>query len=228
MIRQTTNLVMLWCRARRTTILPNHTVINAPMNSCASVCRFVNREALDCSFTALFGPDSDCFIDWYNEDLAITDLSGLCCFNDCLDCLLGLIVRENDFKFYFRKKINSVLTTAVNFCMTLLTTEALDFTHSHPFDSNLRQSLLNVLHLKGFDDRLDFLHNHVSLSHQLRKGKETEIKLVVFLSRFHFSVVQTKLHCVGLKALNMVGQRRNGRVQHRFPIPFSRKTTLYW
>src|ERR1700730_3915961 len=130
--------------------------------------------SLNRRLAAFFGSNTNRFLDRYNKDFSVPDFAGASRLDDRLNSLLNAIVRHNDLKFYLRQKIDCVLASSIDFRVALLPAESFHFTYGHSLDPDLRQGLLYVLHLKGFNDRLDFLHIWQSLSQQPLKRKETE------------------------------------------------------
>jgi hypothetical protein len=109
------------------------------------------RPAFACS-------DPHRFFDVANEDFSIADLAGLGHTQNRFDGALCLIVGNNHLKFYFRKKIDSVLRATINFAVPFLAAKAFYLAKTHSFHAYCQKRLFHRLGFKGLDDRLDLLH----------------------------------------------------------------------
>src|SRR2546421_6015244 len=75
----------------------------------------------------------DGVLDGTDEDLAVADFAGFGGFDDGFYGGCNLAVGQNDFDFYFGKKINRVLAAAIDFSVPFLATKTFDFTDCHSF-----------------------------------------------------------------------------------------------
>ena len=73
-----------------------------------------------------------------NEDFSVTNFACVGSFGNGFDNLIQEIVRSSNFDFDFRKEVNHILCTAVQFCVTFLTTESFYFCHGNTLDTDLR------------------------------------------------------------------------------------------
>src|SRR5215469_677736 len=124
--------------------------------------------------TPFLGPNSNRLFDRHDKDFSVTNLPGSSRLDNGFHGFRDTVIRHHNFKLHLWKKIDRIFAAAVDLRVTLLTPEAFHFAHGHPLNPNLRQGLLNVLHLKGFNDRLDFLHNFRRFRHERLKRKETD------------------------------------------------------
>ena len=93
-----------------------------------------------------------------DEDFAVADFAGLSRFDNCFNCRGNLTFGKHDFDLDLGKKIDRVLTAAINFRVALLAAETFDFANGHAFDTGSGERFLDLLKLEWFDDGLDFLH----------------------------------------------------------------------
>jgi hypothetical protein len=98
-------------------------------------------------------------VDGGDENLAITDLSGLGRLDDCPRGRVYAVVGEHNLQFDFRQEIHGVFTAAVNFGVAFLPTESLDLGDGHAFDAYLTECIFDLLELEWFYDCFDFLHS---------------------------------------------------------------------
>jgi len=110
------------------------------------------------TLAGFFGSDSDGVVDGQKKNFSVPDFSGLGGFGNGLHCFLYEIISHHHLKFDFGKKVHSVFTSAVNFCVPFLSSEAFDLGNRHPFDSDFRERFFDILHFEGFDNGFDFLH----------------------------------------------------------------------
>src|SRR6516164_1148142 len=108
-----------------------------------------NPEPLNGRFASFFCPNPYRFVDRQDKHFAVPNLSSSGSFHDGFYGLLHAIVCNNHLKFHFRKKIDCVLASTIDFSVAFLSAETLHFAHGHPFDAYFGQRLLNVFHLKG-------------------------------------------------------------------------------
>src|SRR5208337_3100997 len=110
-------------------------------------------------FSGLTGPDANTFLNRYNKNLAIADLARICRLTNCGHNLCQLPVGNDHFYFNLRKKINHILSTAVNFRVPLLSPETPHLGYRHSFDSQARQPFFHILEPEWLDNRFDFFHS---------------------------------------------------------------------
>src|SRR5438128_11766167 len=91
------------------------------------------------------GADPNGVLDGTDESLAVTDLAGFGCLDDGVNGVCNPAVGQNEFDFYFRKKIDGVLAAAVDFGVTLLTAEPFDLADRHSFHTDAGERLFHVL-----------------------------------------------------------------------------------
>src|SRR6266513_371704 len=113
---------------------------------------------LNCLFSGFLGADTDGIFDGTDEDLAVTDLAGLGGFDDGRNGICNQVVRQNNFDFELRKKIDGVFASAINLGVPFLATKPFDFRDRHAFHADAGEGFLHVFQLERLDDRLDSFH----------------------------------------------------------------------
>ena len=78
--------------------------------------------------------------------------------DDGSDCGVLLIVRDNQFDFYFGQKVHRIFTATVDFRMAFLAAETFDLAHGHAFDADLTEGILHFFEFEWFYNRVYFLH----------------------------------------------------------------------
>src|SRR5215469_1162146 len=107
---------------------------------------------------ALAGADADRLVDRRDKDLAVADPAGVGGLLDRFDRALDQRFLHHDLDLHLRQKIDHILGSAIELCMSLLTPEALGFGDGDTLDADFVKRLLHLVELEGFDDRLDLLH----------------------------------------------------------------------
>src|SRR5262249_55231811 len=115
---------------------------------------------------------------------------------DCLSSLLRQIIGKDDFQFDFGKEIDRVFTSAIDFCVTFLTSESFYFGYRHSFHADFSEGFFDFLKLEGLDDCLDFFECHICL-------------LLVFFSRCYPCGCQRGNEVVELPGFTLMNARRN-------------------
>ncbi len=117
------------------------------------------------SILAMFAcTDTDHVLDGGDENLAIADAARACRGDDGINRAIRQIVRAHDFQFHFRKEIDDVFGTTIQFGMTFLPAETLGFGHGDPHQADFVKGFLHLIKLEGFYDGLDLFHAASSIS----------------------------------------------------------------
>jgi hypothetical protein len=119
-----------------------------------------SRLASDGGLTTFSRPDPDRLLDRNNEHSTIVDSSGSRFANNGSNRAPDPIVSNYDLKFKLRQKFAELFATVTKGGMIRTPAQHLYFGNSYPFDADFDQRFPNVVQLKGFDDRLDLLHNY--------------------------------------------------------------------
>src|SRR6516162_7525724 len=114
--------------------------------------------ALDGVRARFAGADPDGLIDLRYKYLAIADAAGLGRAADRLDRRPEILVRDDDFDFHLRQKVDDILGPAIELGVALLPAEALRFEDGNALDSRFLQRFLHFVELERLDDRLDLFH----------------------------------------------------------------------
>ena len=114
---------------------------------------------LNSGVALLIGADADGGFDSRDEHFAVADLAGLGGLDDARHGGVHLFVREDEFKFDLGQKVHGVFAAAIDFRVTILTTEALDFGDRHSLNADFAEGVFDLFKLEGFDDGFDFLHS---------------------------------------------------------------------
>ena len=110
-----------------------------------------------------------------DEDLAVTDLTGVGRLGNGGDGLLDLFVRHGSFDFHLGEEVDRVLGTTVDFRVSLLTAEAFDFGYGHTLDADFGEGVLHFLEFEGFDDGDDELHGGVGIGWVRRSVEQVHL-----------------------------------------------------
>src|SRR5690606_16152268 len=86
-----------------------------------------------------------------HEDLAVADGPGLCGLLDHLDHARGEIVAHGHLDLDLRHHACGVFGAAIDFGVTLLTAEALDFGNRHALYAQRREGVAHLVELERFD-----------------------------------------------------------------------------
>src|SRR6202051_3390995 len=100
----------------------------------------------------------DGFLDIGDEDLSVADPSRLGGAPDRLDGLVRHVVGQNNLDLHLGQKIHDIFRAAIEFGMSLLSTEALGLGDRNTLQPDVLQRLLHLIELEGFNDRLDLFH----------------------------------------------------------------------
>ena len=92
---------------------------------------------------SLAGPDPDRLLHGEDEDLAITDATGVGRLHDGLHDLVDHVVPDRDLELDLRKEIHHVLRPPVELGVPLLSAESLDLGDRHSLDTQALQGLLD-------------------------------------------------------------------------------------
>ena len=120
------------------------------------------RTRLDGLFAALSGTDANDLLHGGHKDLAIPNAASLGCSHNRFNDHVFQVVRDDYFYLGFGEKVNDIFGTPIEFGMAALPTEATHFTDGHPLDARGVELFLDLVQLKGFDDRFDLLHDSFS------------------------------------------------------------------
>jgi hypothetical protein len=109
--------------------------------------------------SSLVRSNSDGVFDRGHEDLSIANLAGFGRFQDGRhDGILGA-VGDNYLDLDFRKEVDRVFASAIDFGVAFLAAEAFHLGHRHAFNANLPEGVFDLLKLERLYDRFDFLHS---------------------------------------------------------------------
>ena len=108
------------------------------------------------------GADADGLLDGKDEDLAVSDLAGLCLGHDGVRDPVGEVIAHDDFQPDLWQEVDRVFTSPIHLGMTLLAAEALDLGYGHALDADFHQALLHFLELEGFNDSYDEFHGSIN------------------------------------------------------------------
>ena len=106
-------------------------------------------------FTGANSPD---LLQVGDKNLAVADLAGLGGGNYRIDNAFCRIVGNSDLNLGFRKKINDILSTAVELGVAALAPEPLDLADGHALYAHFAQGIADVVETKGFYNGSDKLH----------------------------------------------------------------------
>lgn len=118
--------------------------------------RSIDRDGRRSSFARA---DTDGFLDIGNENLSITDFTGVRALDDGCGHSVSLRVINDDLDLHLWQEINGVLRTAIDFGVPFLAAKALDFGDCHALHTHLGEGFFDFLKLEWFDDRFDFFHS---------------------------------------------------------------------
>jgi hypothetical protein len=110
-----------------------------------------------CGSVGLAGTDADSAIGRRDEDLAITDLSGLGGARDGAHHNFDLALLDGDFNSDFGQEIHGVIM-ALMLLVAFLASKAHNLGNGHAFDASAREYLTDVIKLERFDDGNDPFH----------------------------------------------------------------------
>jgi hypothetical protein len=125
---------------------------------------------LDGGIAFFFSADTNSFFDIRDEHFAVADFAGLGGFDDRGQGSVFLRIANDEFDFDLGQEIHCVFAAAIDFGMSLLTTEALDFANRHAFDTDFAQGVFDLFELEWFDDRFNFLHSFIGLNRATRQS----------------------------------------------------------
>src|SRR6266446_6579965 len=130
-----------------------------PYRGASSTRRLQQRLArLDRIRATLASADADGLVDRGDKDLAVADPAGMRGLLDRLDRPLDQRLFHDDLDLHLRQKVDHVFGPAIKLGMAFLAAEPLGLGDRDPFDADLVKSLLHLVQLEGFDDRLDLFH----------------------------------------------------------------------
>ena len=92
------------------------------------------------------------------QTLSVSDLASLRRTYDGLDRAIDDAIVHHSLDHRLREKVHSILTSTVDLRVPFLPTKALHLSSSQAGHTDLRESLLHVLELKGFNDGFDQFH----------------------------------------------------------------------
>jgi len=113
---------------------------------------------LNCRFASLFSSNADDIVQRTDKDFSITNFAGFGSFDDCFDGALDGGVGQNNFEFDLWEKVDGVFASAIDFRVSLLTAEALNFGDRHALDSQARKRFFNVFELERLNNGLNLFH----------------------------------------------------------------------
>jgi hypothetical protein len=102
--------------------------------------------------TGLAGADANDFFEGCHKDFAVADFAGARRIDDGFYDLLGNIIRDCHFDLGFRQKIDDILGSTIELCMTPLAAETLDFGDGNTLYAHVGYGLSHVIQFKWFDD----------------------------------------------------------------------------
>lgn len=108
--------------------------------------------------TGFAGADADYLAQVSHKNFAITHLSGLGFFHDCLDDFPQFIFWNNDFHFNFRNEVDGIFIAPIHLGVPLLATEPFDFRNRHAFDTTFGERVFDFIEFEVTNNRFDFLH----------------------------------------------------------------------
>src|SRR6218665_3529206 len=125
----------------------------------AGVCWASEKcERLKRILVAFAGANAQCRLDRDDEDLAVTDPTGLRSGGNRLHDAFGHRVFDDDFQLYLRQEVDDIFGAAIEFGMALLATETLGFGDGDAADTDFVQGFLHFVEFERLDDRLNLLH----------------------------------------------------------------------
>jgi hypothetical protein len=65
------------------------------------------------------------------------------------------LVRNSDFEFYLRQKVDDVFSTSIEFSVTFLSSKALNFYYGDTLYTDIGQGFSDFIKLKQLDNRSD-------------------------------------------------------------------------
>src|SRR3990167_3270658 len=101
------------------------------------------------------GTDANRLFQIDHEDLAVTDLAGVGGLGYRLDNPVQILVVNGDIDLYLRQEIDHVFRAAIQLGVTLLPTEAFDFSNGNALHADLGQRLAHVVQFERLDDGSD-------------------------------------------------------------------------
>ena len=107
---------------------------------------------------AFSGADTDGGFHGKHEHFAVPDFPGFSTLRDRVDRTGNQIIRYHDFDGRFGQKIYDVFAATIDFGVSFLATETLDFAHGHSRYPQFAEGFANLLELVGFDDGFDEFH----------------------------------------------------------------------
>src|SRR5262249_3812451 len=106
---------------------------------------------LDGRRTFLLRSNSNGLLNARDENLSVADFASLCSFHDRRDCLLELLICNDQFDFDLWQKVHRVLTPTVNLGVAFLASKTFNFSDGHPLDSDRSKGVLHLLKFEWFD-----------------------------------------------------------------------------
>src|SRR5687767_7890395 len=97
-----------------------------------------------------------------DEHAPVADLARPCGLDDAGDHFLGHRVGYHDFNLDLRQEADVVFLAAIDRRVALLTAVSPDLGDGHAGNTQLLESVANVVHLVGSDDALDEFHGCAS------------------------------------------------------------------
>src|SRR3954462_13293396 len=121
--------------------------------------RWRRRKFLNGVQPAFPGADANRLLHVGDEDLSVTDATGLGRIADGLDGAVDQLVRQDDLDLHLGKKVDNVFGPAVELGVTLLAPEALCLGYCDALEPHFLQRLFHLIELEWFDDGFDLLHS---------------------------------------------------------------------
>ena len=109
-------------------------------------------------FANLFGANAYCVFYRENENLAVTDFTGLGGPNHFADRFFDHIIGQNNLDLHFGEEIDRILAAAIDLGVAFLPSESFDFGDRHSLDTKLGQSFFNLLEFERLNDRFQLFH----------------------------------------------------------------------
>lgn len=107
---------------------------------------------------SFFGSDSNRVIDRGNEYLAVACLPGASGGDDRLDRPFHEAISQDDFDLDLRLEIDGVLAAAVNFHVSLLSTEPFDRADGETVDPKIGERFFDLFQFEWLNDGFDSFH----------------------------------------------------------------------
>jgi hypothetical protein len=93
-----------------------------------------------------------------NEDLAVTDLTGVRGLRYRFDHLVGQVIGYHDFDFYLWQEADVIFRTTIDFSLAFLAAKTLHFRHGQSLNPKRGQGFPDVVELEGLDDGHNEFH----------------------------------------------------------------------